>query len=56
MKIEKSCQKKVTDLAMRKMIMIGTNQYPNLEEKMIGHVVDKRGFTFSDKGDKIQTA
>ena len=33
--IEKACRKKETDLAHRKMIMIGTNQYPNLDENML---------------------
>ncbi|MGD0710293.1 MAG: acyl-CoA mutase large subunit family protein [Bacteroidales bacterium] len=33
--IENTCQKRDMDIAMRKQIILGTNQYPNLEENMI---------------------
>ncbi|MCQ2286060.1 MAG: methylmalonyl-CoA mutase family protein [Bacteroidales bacterium] len=32
--IEKSCQKRDMDIATRKCVLLGTNQYPNLNEKM----------------------
>lgn len=32
--IEKSCQKRDMDIATRKYILLGTNQYPNNQEKM----------------------
>ena len=33
--IEASCRKKDTDIALRKTVMIGVNQYPNLKESML---------------------
>jgi methylmalonyl-CoA mutase len=33
--IEKTCQKRDMDIAMRKQVFVGTNQYPNLSEKML---------------------
>lgn len=36
--VAKSHQRRVGDLAQRKSVMIGTNQYPNLLEQMIDHV------------------
>lgn len=38
--IEKACRKKEIDLAHRKMIMIGTNQYPNIDETML-QIIEK---------------
>lgn len=32
--VEKSCQKRDMDIATRKSILLGTNQYPNVNEKM----------------------
>lgn len=32
--IEKSCQKRDMDIATRRYILLGTNQYPNINEKM----------------------
>jgi methylmalonyl-CoA mutase len=34
-KIEETCQKRDLDIAMRKQIILGTNQYPNLNENML---------------------
>jgi len=34
-KIEETCQKRNSDIARRKQVFIGVNQYPNLEESMI---------------------
>lgn len=33
--IEKTCQKRDLDIAMRRQIILGTNQYPNLNENML---------------------
>ncbi|MFA6925209.1 MAG: methylmalonyl-CoA mutase family protein [Bacteroidales bacterium] len=33
--IEKTCQQRNIDIAMRKQIILGTNQYPNLNEQML---------------------
>lgn len=33
--IEKTCQQRDMDIAMRKQIILGTNQYPNLQEQML---------------------
>ena len=34
--IETTCQKRDMDIAMRRQVFIGTNQYPNTSEKMLG--------------------
>lgn len=34
--IEKTCQQRDIDIAMRKQVFIGTNQYPNASERMLG--------------------
>jgi methylmalonyl-CoA mutase len=39
--VEKSCQNKTEDLGQRKMVMIGTNQYPNLKEQMLDQIMVK---------------
>jgi methylmalonyl-CoA mutase len=36
--IEKTCQKRNMDIAMRKQVILGTNQYPNLNEKMLDKI------------------
>lgn len=36
--IEKSCQKRDLDIATRKYILLGTNQYPNINETMIEQI------------------
>ncbi len=36
--IEKTCQRRDMDIAMRKRVFVGVNQYPNLEEKMLEKV------------------
>ncbi len=36
--IEKTCQKRDMDIAMRKQIFVGVNQYPNLQEKMLDKI------------------
>jgi methylmalonyl-CoA mutase len=33
--IEKTCQKRDMDIAMRKQVFVGVNQYPNLQERML---------------------
>ena len=33
--IEATCQKRDLDIAMRKQVFVGVNQYPNLQEKML---------------------
>lgn len=33
--IEKTCQKRDMDIAMRKQVFVGTNQYPNASERML---------------------
>ena len=34
--IDKTCQKRDMDIAMRKQVFVGVNQYPNLQERMLG--------------------
>lgn len=36
--IEKTCQQRDMDIAMRKQVFIGTNQYPNQSEKMLDKI------------------
>ena len=36
--IEKTCQQRNMDIAMRKQVILGTNQYPNLNEMMIDKI------------------
>ncbi|MDD5570094.1 MAG: methylmalonyl-CoA mutase family protein [Bacteroidales bacterium] len=36
--IEKTCQQRNMDIAMRKQILLGTNQYPNLKEQMLDKI------------------
>jgi len=36
--IEVSCRKKETDIALRKSILVGTNQHPNLAESMLDKI------------------
>jgi methylmalonyl-CoA mutase len=36
--ISESCRKKEMDIAQRKTVIIGTNQYPNISEKMLGQI------------------
>ncbi len=36
--IEKSCQKRDMDIATRRYILLGTNQYPNLKETMVDKI------------------
>ncbi|MFW5707845.1 MAG: methylmalonyl-CoA mutase family protein, partial [Bacteroidota bacterium] len=36
--IEKTCQKRDMDIAMRKQVFVGVNQYPNLQEKMLDKI------------------
>lgn len=36
--IEKVCQKRDMDIAMRKQIFVGVNQYPNLKENQLEHI------------------
>ena len=33
--IEKTCQKRDMDIAMRKQVFVGVNQYPNIQERML---------------------
>ena len=37
--IEESCQKRDMDVAARRYILVGTNQYPNIQEKMLNEIV-----------------
>lgn len=37
--IEKTCRKRDMDIAMRKQVILGTNQYPNLQEKMLDKIM-----------------
>ncbi|MEG2071189.1 MAG: methylmalonyl-CoA mutase family protein [Bacteroidales bacterium] len=46
--IEKSCQKRDMDIATRKYILLGTNQYPNTGEMMLDKV--ERRFTYDSIG------
>jgi methylmalonyl-CoA mutase len=52
--IEASCRKKENDIATRKMIMIGTNQYPNLKESMLDKVVKQPAKTNQEPSAKYQ--
>lgn len=36
--IEKTCQKRDMDIAMRKHVFVGVNQYPNPQEKMLNQI------------------
>ncbi len=36
--IEQVCQKRDMDIAMRKQVILGTNQYPNQNENMLGQI------------------
>ena len=36
--IENTCQKRDMDIAMRKQVILGTNQYPNLKETMLDKI------------------
>jgi methylmalonyl-CoA mutase len=36
--IAKTCQKRDMDIAMRKQVFVGVNQYPNLQEKMLDKI------------------
>lgn len=36
--IESTCQKRDIDIAMRKQVFVGVNQYPNLQEKMLDKI------------------
>lgn len=38
--IEKSCQKRDMDIATRRYILLGTNQYPNIHETMADKIVE----------------
>lgn len=49
--IEASCQKRNMDIAMRKYILLGTNQYPNINEMML----DKVEVEESDDGPGLKT-
>ena len=41
--VNESCQKRHTDVARRKEILLGTNQYPNINEKAAGKIVRQEG-------------
>lgn len=41
--VNESCAKRHTDVARRKEILLGTNQYPNINEKAAGKIVKKEG-------------
>ncbi|TVQ84904.1 MAG: methylmalonyl-CoA mutase small subunit, partial [Bacteroidetes bacterium] len=36
--IEKTCQKRDMEIAMRKQVFVGVNQYPNLQERMLNKI------------------
>ena len=36
--IEKTCQKRDMDIAMRRQVILGTNQYPNLKENQLDNI------------------
>lgn len=36
--VEKSCQKRDMDIATRKLVLLGTNQYPNINETMLDKI------------------
>lgn len=40
--IETSCQKRDLDIATRRTIILGTNQYPNIKEEMLDKIVDNK--------------
>src|SRR5574344_1423203 len=40
--IEKSCQKRDMDIATRKYVLLGTNQYPNAQEIMIDKIEEQK--------------
>lgn len=40
--IEKSCQKRDLDIATRKYILLGTNQYPNINETILDQIEDRK--------------
>ncbi len=42
--IEKTCQKRDMDIAMRKQIILGTNQHPNLKENMLDKIRPRSNF------------
>ncbi len=52
--IETSCREKESDIASRKMVMIGTNQYPNLKESMLDKVVKQPAKTIQEPPAKYQ--
>lgn len=39
--VNESCERRHTDVARRKEILLGTNQYPNINEKAAGKIADK---------------
>lgn len=49
--IEKSCQKRDMDIATRRYILLGTNQYPNINEKM----ADKIERVVKDENEGLKT-
>ncbi len=49
--IEKSCQKRDMDIATRRYILLGTNQYPNIKENM----ADKIERTVKDENEGLKT-
>jgi len=49
--IEESCRKRDMDIATRKYILLGTNQYPNINETMI----DKISITDKDESPGLKT-
>lgn len=49
--IEKSCQKRDMDIATRRYILLGTNQYPNINEKM----ADKIERLVKDENEGLKT-
>ncbi|MCX6286235.1 MAG: methylmalonyl-CoA mutase family protein, partial [Bacteroidetes bacterium] len=48
--IEKNCSRKEADIAERKAVLIGTNQFPELKEMMIGKVESPSANTESISG------
>ncbi len=49
--VEQSCQKRDIDIATRRYILLGTNQYPNINEKM----ADKIERTMRDENEGLKT-
>ena len=49
--IEESCQKRDMDIATRRYVLLGTNQYPNINEKM----ADKIERVFEDDDEGLKT-